>query len=687
MLDLSDMNSAQQKAVTKADGPLLVLAGPGSGKTFTITRRILYLLEQGVPPEQLLVITFTREAAMSMQRRFQEMSKAFLPVNFGTFHSVFYNILKKSNVLKNQKLLTNSEKKRILIPILKKYCENMEEKTGESLGEDALQLLSAISFYKNTLRLEEAAGKAPAQWQSIFCAILEHYEKAVRSCGGLDFDDMLCRCRDLLSSDARLLSSWQERFRHILIDEFQDINPVQYEVVKLLAGDHCSIFAVGDDDQAIYGFRGSEPECLRRFEREYNAEKVLLDVNYRSHPQIIRASLAVVGENKDRFEKQLRPSPDREREVQQNYVGNSTAKGQGRFRNDVKEISDSVISEEQISEEQKHRVRLLAFAEREEQYDYLIERLQTFLREREGDTKKECAVLFRTNSYMQGLAVRLRTAGIPFAMGERMQSVYEHFIAKDIMAYLTLAAGQWDREALLRIINRPSRYVSREAVGSYGHSMQELQSYYEAQERYGRYKENTYEKLCIFDRQLKAIGKLSPGLAVSYVQKAAGYRKYLQETAGNAERLSQWQEMLEWLKADAGRFSSVEEWRAAQEVHNRDLEQGKGSDRGAGKKQGKADGYTDRTGPTEQNTDKSGPGIRLMTVHGAKGLEFDTVIVTDCNESVFPYGRLQTGPEIEEERRVFYVAMTRAKENLELLYLTGTGERPRLPSRFLNPLL
>lgn len=698
MLDLSDMNEAQRKAVTRNDGPLLVLAGPGSGKTFTITRRILYLLEQGVPPEQLLVITFTREAAMSMQRRFQEMSNAFLPVNFGTFHSVFYHILKKSNVIKNQKLLNNIEKKKILLPILKQYCENIEEKTGESLSEDALQILSAISFYKNTLRMEQAAEKAPGQWQPVFGAILEHYEKAVRSCGGLDFDDMLCRCRNLLTGDARLLGSWQERFRHILIDEFQDINPVQYEVVKLLAGEHCSIFAVGDDDQSIYGFRGSEPECLRRFEREYSAEKVLLDVNYRSHPQIVRASLAVVEENSDRFVKQLRPSPDREREeVRLNNAGNMAEKKQVQLQNDIKGISGKEIleeqaseaqtSEEQISKEQESRVRLLAFADREEQYGYLIGRLQTFLREREDDAKKECAVLFRTNSYMQELAVRLRTVGIPYVMGERMQSVYEHFIARDIMAYLTLAAGHWDREALLRIINRPSRYVSREAVASYGHSMQALISCYEAFERSDRNKGSTLEKLCSFDRQLKVIGKLSPGLAVSYIQKAAGYGNYLQETAGNAERLARWQETLEWLRADAGRFSSVEEWCAAQEAYNKDLEQGRGGDWSSGKSQGKADGSARKNGPAGQNTDKSDGGIRLMTVHGAKGLEFDTVIVTDCNETVFPHGKLQTGPEIEEERRVFYVAMTRAKENLELLYLTGSGERPRLPSRFLNPLL
>ena len=668
MLDLNDMNSAQRKAVTQTGGPLLVLAGPGSGKTFTITRRILYLLEQGIPPEQLLVITFTREAAMSMQRRFQEMAKAFLPVNFGTFHSVFYQILKKSNILKNQKLLTNSEKKKILLPILKKYCKT-EENIGENLGEDALTILSAISFYKNTLRLEEAAGKAPVEWQPVFGMILESYEKAVRSCGRLDFDDMLCRCRDLLAGNESLLRSWQERFRHILIDEFQDINPVQYEVVKLLTGEHCSIFAVGDDDQAIYGFRGSEPECLRRFQKEYNAETILLDVNYRSHPQIVRASLEVVSENRDRFEKKLRPSPDRDQE--------KTKKCQGQLENGHKVTA----------EEQENRVHLRAFTEKEEQYSYLVERLQVFLRENAGEERTECAVLFRTNSHMQGLAVRLRTAGIPYVMGERMQSIYEHFIVKDVMAYLTLAAGHWDREALLRIINRPSRYVSREAIANYGSSMQELLSYYEAQELPCGKKACTYEKIRSLDRQLRAIGRLSPGLAVAYVQKAVGYEKYLQKTAGNAERWLQWQEMLEWLKGDAGRFSRMEEWRAAQEIHNSDLEQGKNAGLVSGKKQEKMDGRAGGNIPAEQNADKSGPCIRLMTVHGAKGLEFDTVIVADCNESVFPHGRLQTGAEVEEERRVFYVAMTRAKENLELLYLTGTRERPRIPSRFLNPLL
>lgn len=657
MLDLNDLNDAQRKAVTYGEGPLLVLAGPGSGKTFTITKRILYLLDQGIPPAQLLVITFTREAAMSMQRRFQEMSGSFLPVNFGTFHSIFYHILQKSHVIKSHKLLTNSEKKKILLPILREYRKNAESGIGEDLGEDAVTILSAVSYYKNTLQLEKASMKAPAEWQSVFSQLLERYEKAVHACGRMDFDDMLCRCRDLLAGNAALLSSWQKRFKYILVDEFQDINPVQYEVVKLLAGNHSSIFAVGDDDQAIYGFRGSEPECLRRFEKEYGASRILLDINYRSHPQIVKASLTVIAENRDRFPKAIRSFQE---------------DGTRQHSNPANSFSDT---------EPKEHVQLLPFTDHEEQYDYLVRRIQAFLQEHEWQGRRECAVLFRTNSHMQGLAVRLKALGIPYVMGERMQSIYEHFIVKDIMAYLVLAKGQWDRETLLRIVNKPSRYISREAVGNCGHSLQALISYYESQESSAVNKKSVLEKLHGFERQLKAINRLSPQLAVAYIQKAAGYGKYLQETAGNAEKLAEWNDMMEWLKADAARFSGMEEWQAAQAAHTKDLEQEKNNGQVA----------INRTAaakvPETENTEKSDTEVRLMTVHGAKGLEFDTVIVADCNESVFPHGRLQIGAEIEEERRVFYVAMTRAKENLELLYLTGTKERPRLPSRFLNPLL
>lgn len=639
MIDLNDMNGAQRKAVTQSGGPLLLLAGPGSGKTFTVTRRILYLLEKGVPPERILVITFTREAAESMQRRFLELSDTFHPVHFGTFHSVFYQMLKQSHVLKSTKLLTDSDKKKLILPILQKHSgETDGKKPKDGLREDAGILLAAVSYYKNTLRAEEAAQKVPAQWREEFAGILRDYQNAVKACGRLDFDDMISECRRLLLEDAGFRAAWQGRFSHILIDEFQDINPMQYEVIKLIAGDSAVLFAVGDDDQSIYGFRGSEPECLRRFEREYHAQRLLLDVNYRSHPQIVEASLAVIGENRDRFVKALR----------------------------------SARQEDTADAAETGRVRLLSFPGREEEYAYLAGRLRKFLSDGEDGDRRECAVLFRTNSYMQRLAVRLRAAGIPFVMGERMQSVYEHFIAKDVTAYLTLASGDWNREDLLRVVNRPSRFVSREAVGDKGRSMGELIAYYkEMTDSSDKSARSILESLRKFERQLQVMRGLSPGLAVAYVQKAAGYGDYLRSLAGpNAERLAQWLEILEWLKADAARFPGVKEWKAAQEEHTEALSHRK---EGAGRE--------------KRPESQGGPVIRLMTAHGAKGLEFDTVILADCNETVFPHGRLQGEAQVEEERRVFYVAMTRAKENLELLYLTESGERPRLPSRFLQPLL
>ena len=341
-MNLANANEAQKNAIMHLRGPCLVLAGPGSGKTYTITNRILYLLEQGVLPEQILVITFMKEAALSMQNRFQEMAASasqntargpsFHPVNFGTFHSIFYHILRESKALKSNELLKNSEKKNLIIPILKTYESRQEDRgdrayapgdrtytpgdrayaPGEAkqepnaLNEDAARILSAIGYYKNTMQMTAAAAKAPTKWQQEIEAVCREYEQAVKRTGRLDFDDMLYNCKQLLQENDTVRAYWQNRFQYILIDEFQDINPVQYEAVKLLSASPYNIFAVGDDDQAIYGFRGSQPECLKRFQAEFGARQLLLDMNYRSKPEIVQASLAVIEENKDRFLKQLR---------------------------------------------------------------------------------------------------------------------------------------------------------------------------------------------------------------------------------------------------------------------------------------------------------------------------------------------------------------------------------------------
>lgn len=734
-LDLTGLNEAQRGAVTHGEGPLLLLAGPGSGKTFTITNRILYLLENGAAPEQLLVITFTKEAALSMQRRFQEScgGKVY-PVNFGTFHSCFYQILQKSGAVSAKRIISNSEKVKILIPVLKQFPErnealsynqvlrqemlscnaiqrhneamqcpmgvkyseisryhtvfqhnegpryhtnpqnngasqHMARGSWDNLKDDAARLLSAISFYKNTLNYNAALPKLPPLWQPHFEAVMEAYGERVRQEGMIDFDDMLSGCRRLLQENPEAREYWQNRFSHILIDEFQDINPVQYSTVKLLARAPYNIFAVGDDDQAIYGFRGAEPDCLRRFAEEFSARRLLLDINYRSRSEIVGASLAVIGENKNRFEKKLRAAQD-----------GGAADPQG--------------------------VSCLGFGDREEQYRYLLDALRHV-----SSPAESRAVLFRTNSYMQAFAARLNREGIPYEIRETAASIYEHFIVKDIMAYLEAACGGAGREHFLRIVNKPSRYVSREAVAECGADIGRLKAYYERGDFSPAHRAAALEGLASLERQLGCMGRLSLHLAVEFCLKAAGYERYLRETAAAREgQWQEWQEMLEWLKGDAAQYSCLKEWKAAQEAYGRALAQGAASRKRISARVGNAEG-TGRAGNAKDpgstgkaaeagNAGWSGnarePGsaarantgmpVQLLTVHGAKGLEFDRVWIPDCNEKVYPHGSLPDAAAVEEERRIFYVAMTRAKKSLGLLYLTGTGERPRQPSRFLNPL-
>lgn len=686
---LSKMNEAQRQAVVHGEGPLLLLAGPGSGKTFTITNRILYLLEQGVAPEAILVITFTKEAALSMQNRFQELAASggsiYYPVNFGTFHSVFYHILQESHVLQSNQLLRLSEKKTLLFPILQSYSGQQETNPDSkadsfsSLNEDAVQVLSAISFYKNTMELSGAISKVPVRWQSCFEAVCRKYDAAVKRTGRIDFDDMLYDSRKLLLENKVIRGYWQKCFRHILMDEFQDINPVQYEVVKLLSASPYNLFAVGDDDQAIYGFRGSEPDCLKRFQEEFHARQLLLGINYRSSTQIVQASLAVISENKNRFQKQLLAAEQTAMSATEQTAMSAT------------EQTAIPAAEQTVMQTVKRSaaVTLRAFTDKEEEYAYMLQLLSAQVL-----TKESCAVLFRTNSYMQGFAARCKAADIPYEMREKVVSIYEHFIVADIMSYLLVAQGEGKREHMLRIMNKPSRYISREAVGEGPVDIRAIQSYYHHASLPEKQRNSVLNALARMEKQLLNIRKLSPLPAVNYILKAAGYEQYLKDTAGaRPERLQEWQELLEWLKEDAARFASVREWKHFQEEYTKTLEQGgvqmkqggtQLSEKSINRYHSQKEEVKESFSHEKQLQQKT--AVHLLTVHGSKGLEFDRVWIPDCNEKNFPHGRMPDEKSVEEERRIFYVAMTRAKKSLGLLYLTGTKERPRQPSRFLNPL-
>lgn len=651
------LNNAQAQAITHKEGPLLVLAGPGSGKTFTITRHILHLIEeQKVLPEEILVITFTKDAALSMQQRFREQSRQTYPVNFGTFHSVFYHILNQSNGSNHRQILQEAQKRNLIFPIIKKYRKLLpggaQNSEREGLLEDVTLVLSAISFYKNTGSMEDAMGKLPQEWRSVFEMLYKEYENARKQKQAIDFDDMVYECAEMLKKDAGQRKYWQNRFSHILVDEFQDINPMQYHVLGLLTKAPYNLFVVGDDDQAIYGFRGSKPACLKQFQKDYNAKQVLLNVNYRSFEEIIKASALVIAENRDRFAKKLVVS-DANRQIEK--------------------ASETAISTGEIADKDMHRgVAIHTFVDKEEQYRYLTQAITKM------ETTDTCAILFRTNSYMQGVAAGLRREGIRFVMKERIESIYEKEAVKDIMAYLRLASGEASRDLWIQILNKPSRYISREALAECGKNLtiEKLRAYYDnirTDSSSFLYIDKIRSAIRTLEKQLTYLKNMMPYLAVQYIRRVIGYEDYLKENyrrkRNGAERLEEALELMDWLGEDAGQYTSVKEWLQAQEDYTRALKERENEEQ-----------------HSRHNFEEGQSHIQLMTIHASKGLEFDHVWIPDCNEKIFPHGNMPDLETCEEERRIFYVGMTRAKKSLKLLCVTGTRERPRLISRFLNPL-
>lgn len=676
---LEGLNDAQREAVTHGEGPALVLAGPGSGKTTVIVKRILYLIQvRQIPPEEILVVTFTKDAALSMQQRFVRQAQKNYPVNFGTFHSIFYHILLESNHFGGSPtILSTSQKLNIMISILKEQMSSgkIAPQIGtqgfynyDTLKEDAQNLLSAMGFYKNTQDVKASVKNLPDRWKDSFENLFRAYQCQCKVSKGLDFDDMVYECRELLSQNPECRDYWQKRFSYILIDEFQDINPLQYEVVKLLGERHRNLFAVGDDDQSIYGFRGSKPACLKQFMKELNARQIILNANYRSTAEIVASAEKVITENKDRFPKQC-------------YAAGKSSQTMPTTLPVMNGGSEKTPGSPKSS---RNCVEIRSFVSKTEEYEYLVSELRGFIGSRPEET---CGVLFRTNGNMQFLASMLVREGIPFQMKERTGNLYEHFIAKDIMAYLKLAAGERSRALFLQIMNRPLRHIDRESVGNSNQvNFADLERWYSIRGQSGNMQSTDVQtvgtrnadrrtadtqatvEIRRLETQLTSLKRMSPGLAISYVCKAIGYERYLKERKDAKEHLEEWLDILEYLREDAKGYDTVEEWEK-------------------GQKSGEVKQSSKQTGNANAQSTANESPIHLMTVHASKGLEFDSVRMPDCNEKVYPHGNMPDKETVEEERRIFYVGMTRAKKHLELLCTTGTKERPRVLSRFLNPLI
>lgn len=613
MKSMPKFNKAQKQAVEHNKGPMMVLAGPGAGKTLVITYRTKTLIEKyGVEPGKILVITFTKAAAEEMKVRFQNiMDGKYVPVRFGTFHAVFFSILKHAYHYTASNIIRESEKKRILLEIV----ENMELDI-EDLNEFIQDMENEISLVKGEmLSLEHYFPMNCAK--DIFQKVYTRYNQALQRRKLIDFDDMLVYCYELLTQRPDILKMWQQQFQYILIDEFQDINKVQYDIIRLLARPNNNLFIVGDDDQSIYRFRGAKPEIMLQFEEVYpSAKKVLLDVNYRSTACIVETASMVIAHNKTRFPKNIRTDNERGQEVA------------------IREFEDL-----------------------KQQNEKIIEKVREY--QKQGMPLSQIAVLFRTNMQPRAMIGKFMEYNIPFCVREQIPNIYEHWIAKDIIAYIKLAQGKRDRSLFLKVANRPKRYLSRQIFDTQEISFERLRLFFED-------KKWMQERLEQFEDDLSALSHMTPYAAINYIRKAIGYDEFLEEYAQFRHiKVEELYEILDELSDLAKPFQNYKEWFENMEQYALELE-----------KQVK-----------KKKDVQQEDAVAFVTMHGSKGLEYDIVFIVDVNEGIIPHQKAVLEEDIEEERRMFYVAMTRAKKELYIYFAKERFSKEFTMSRFLAELL
>ena len=607
----------QEKAIRHFKGPCLCIAGPGSGKTAVITARIKYLIdEMNVSPTNILVITFTKAAAVQMKQRFQQsIGGRSARVTFGTFHAIFFTILKYAYHYTADNIIKEDLKRQILKDIISKTDLEIQDE-----NEFINDIEAEISRVKGE-NMELSNYYSPNCSGEIFRKIFNSYNNALERRSLIDFDDMLIYCYELLSQRQDILRMWQKQYPFILIDEFQDINKVQYDVVKLLAKPYNNLFIVGDDDQSIYGFRGARPDIMQQFLKDYkDAVKYTLSINYRCSGNIVKAAGLVIKNNKNRFDKEITANnPDGE----------------------IVDIQE--------------------FGKLSEENDVIRNKIME--NRNNGMPYGEMAVLFRTNTQARALTSKLMEYNIPFVMKERIPNIYDHWIARDIFTYIKVALGSRERAAVMRIINRPKRYVHRNAFSEPYVDFEELKHFYED-------KEWMVERIEQLEYDLKMLSTLKPYAAINFIRCGIGYDDYIREYADyRGIRADDMINILDELQEEAKNHSDFDEWFDYIQQYGEELKEQ------AGKSQAMLNGQE----PED--------AVVIMTMHGAKGLEYECVFIPDVNEGVTPHNKAVLDSDMEEERRMFYVAMTRAKHYLHIYYVKERFNKEVDVSRFVEEIV
>ena len=607
-------NKSQIQAISHMDGPAMVLAGPGSGKTTVITHRIKNLIEKAeVRPENILVATFTKAAAISMQKRFSTLmngGKGQL-VTFGTFHSVFYKILRKSRRYEATEILSERQKTDYIREIIGRYgissndISELSQNIINDIGNIKGNMLNAQEYEPSCCKKED------------FIKVYNAYNLELKKDGKMDFDDILRECYLLLCENHTILEQWRELYKYILIDEFQDINRIQMNIIELLASPLNNIFVVGDDDQSIYGFRGARPEIMIEFKDYYpEAELIVLDVNYRSTQSIINVAGRVIENNKTRLDKCAHANNDKD------------------FQPDIRKFRNQV-----------------------EELKFVVSKIKEY--ENQGISLSEMAILVRNNSQIQEISSFLKNRKIEAESGKHRSNIYNGMVAKDILSYVRGALkfdGTYFNEDLIYVLNKPQRYISRQVVLSVNMNISAVRRIY------------SKNNIDSFLFHIEMIRKLPPQAALSYIRKGAGYEEYLRLYAiENNIPMSGLLKQLEQLVQECSKFNTLEQW-----INSIDSAQNSEGQNFGKKSSGEGD---------------TNNRINIMTMHGSKGLEFKAVFIVDANQGIIPTSKALRERDFEEERRLFYVAMTRAIDYLNVYAVEERLGCPIEVSMFVEEML
>ena len=614
---LERLNEEQIKAVEHFKGPCMVLAGPGTGKTTIIVNRVMNLIKHyGIAPGSILVVTFTKAAAKEMEERFSNSNgyiNEYKEVTFGTFHSAFYRILKQYKNYKIENLIKEKEKHITLKSIIKDLGYDSYE--DDQILEN---LINELSYVQNMLIVYKKYNPSSCDYNQ-FWYIHDKYEKYKNERNKFDYEDMVTHCYQLLLNENSILNDLRQKYKYILIDEFQDINKAQFDTIRLIAYPNNNLFAVGDDDQSIYGFRGADPNIIRDYESLFdNVKMITLIKNYRNNKSVLKSAMSVISCNRNRYGKELK-----------------TFKEFGKL--------PLIVHVEDFEEEAK------AIGDKIKNY------------RKNGRNYSNIAVLYRTNIQSRAIIETFVENNIPFVCRDGLSSIYNNWIYNDIICYLKASQKIERNNCIYKVLNKPYRYIGREIALSI---MNQDEDFLDSLIQYSEINKSQKKRLKELKNDIEKIGIMKTTKAVNYIRKYIGYEEYIKDYAHmkhiNVKPLL---EVLDEVGSSAKKFDDIEEYL-------------------------KHINYIKNNGKYGSNGFVKENSVEIMTMHKAKGLEFDIVFVTGVLEGLVPniVNEELTIETLEEERRLFYVAMTRAKEELYLFTPKYRYGKKMEQSRFLNEM-